>query len=471
MKQNNDKLEKLYNITEQISESYIAEAMPRSLKDAHLKEDIAAAEAETTKEEITMTGRITRYITTGLAAAAAIGMVVGGTLLIGHLNRKDPVTPGGEGSSTIETEPATTAATSATSDSMTTTETAVSLTGISDFVQITTNADGTPITGYAKNLMGYSGYYYEIKDGQLRLMDTDPTNPLISDGVHSYKTVDNGLYCNEDGKLIGKIENPEQYIDCPDGMKTVFYYTSVTPVSSWWYFVTAQVETYPQNDSKNENLNDSVQLYFWFNSMNELSERVTLPVPGDQNDAGLELFTQFVQVMPNRDAVFAYSKNGKYLFSFPLPGASENKCVPVSLAIGQFTNSIATPLTGSKVLCTNGIEDEKTGFYHIRLEEIDMETGNSRVLFEDTPVYEIYNLNGKVYCICNNTEGGSELQIYQPDSNTFRTILKPELEKGQLSSFTAFWNDGAVINGYTGCEETFAIHVTSLEKGTYEFLQ
>ena len=476
------KIRQMFDATEQISERYIEEAMPHSLKNAHRNDGAAETViANNQKEEHSMKITVTHYIATGVAAAAAFAALIGGGMLIKNLSNKNELRPAASGDS-ILTEPVQTTTTETTETTTTLTdgslittlnteETLDSRTDISNWAEITSTVQNTPIVGYARNLMGYPGYYYQFSKGQVELLDTDPKNPLISDGVYAYKTVDNALYCNEDGRLIGKIENPDQYIKHSNDMKTVFYYSSVTSVANWWYFVTAELETYPKDDSNYDRLNDSVQLYFWFNAMTGEAKRVVLPERSVPAEYAVSLAEEYIQITPERNAVIAYAQDGKSLHRFAVPGIGEDKTVETELAIGQYTHSLAAPARNGKVICTNGHYDEDTQFYHISLEEFDMINGGSRIIFEDTPIYEIYTYNGIIYCINSNLEGGAEVQEYQPESDSFRTLLKPELEEGSLSSFTAFWDDKVVINGYTGCEETIAIFVSSLEKGTYEFLQ
>ena len=453
-----EQLDKLYDITGQISESYIAEAMPRSQKDAHKTEDIAKIkQTASNKEEITMATRITRYITTGFAAAAAIGMVIGGGFLIGHLNRQDPK-PGQEGSSAfiIETEPATTAATSATSDSASTTTTEAATTAAPENVK--------PL-GYAKVLTDtVYGMAYLHQNGSLSLEDY-----VISDGTYGYKTEGNQLIRVEDGKVIGEIENPQQYLTVSGDSVFKLSYDSVTAANGGWYLITAEAATYAAGET--EYPQDTVQLVFWFNPDTNQNVRVEIPgEPVSHAENKPHLLPQYMQAEPEGDYVVGYSMTTERIVRIPVPGKGNVSTPDLKekvLVLGQFFHSEFTPIGGGKLLMITENHDDDV--FHIRLEELDMNTGSVKTLMEETPTFEIYNYGGRIYCI---SQEGHEVMEYLPESNTFRTVLTFKEQNGCLTqNFTAFWGDEMIVNGQYNEEETFAIHVTSIKNGTYEFLQ
>ena len=107
-----DRTDRLIEITGMIPEAYVAEAMPQSLRETLPSDGITE-----TPEEKTMKTSIAHYIAGGFAAAAAIGVLVGGGLLISTLNRK-PERPGDSGSETTVTSlTETTETTTATDES------------------------------------------------------------------------------------------------------------------------------------------------------------------------------------------------------------------------------------------------------------------------------------------------------------------------------------------------------------------
>lgn len=90
-----DRIDRLIEITGQIPEAYVAEALPQSIREALPSDGLT----EAPKEKRTMKQSITHYIAGGFAAAAALGVLVGTGVLISTL-KHTPERPGHSGTDT-----------------------------------------------------------------------------------------------------------------------------------------------------------------------------------------------------------------------------------------------------------------------------------------------------------------------------------------------------------------------------------
>ncbi|MBQ5335022.1 MAG: leucine-rich repeat domain-containing protein, partial [Oscillospiraceae bacterium] len=131
-----DRIDRLIEITGQIPEAYVAEALPQSVREALRSDGLT----EAPEEKKTMKQSIAHYIAGGFAAAAAIGVLVGGGLLISTLNRK-PERPGDSGNDT-------TAVTSLTETTETTTTDGSFVTVTVDNLEFAKYADHAEVIGF-----------------------------------------------------------------------------------------------------------------------------------------------------------------------------------------------------------------------------------------------------------------------------------------------------------------------------------
>ena len=454
------KKETLFDITEQISEDFIAEAMPHRLKHSHAADPIN----EKSRKGITVT-KMTRYITTGLVSAAAVGVVVGCGFFIHKLNSDHLTTPAQSPSSQVEELIGTqTPATEAQSQTVQTTA---------------SSAEFKAVTGkYGRDLTDSLGIPYELVDGKPK--QTTFENSRIVDGQYSYYTKQDSQHPSdyvlyrEDGTVMFHIE-PEQFITHTEDMEVTAYFSSITAVGEW-FFTTVEIETfnfyYDENGQKQQSLIDSVQQCYWFDPvMNEAklvfpAHNPNLP---EEPQYTVELTPQYIQADPDGGAVYGYSPYSQMIYRFPVPEHNSlqtdktTEGYNIQIPLGTFEHSQFAPAKGGKVYFIGGEVDKETDKSHISWNELDMNTGEVRMIEDQTNIFETYTLNGRILCIDGEKR---TLLEYLPESNTYKLIAQIP---GDYSMFTSVWEDSAVITAYTNCgESSESIFVSSIENGTFE---
>ena len=96
------KPEQIFDMTEHISAEYIAEAKPKKLRTGEVVPDAKEwHESAPEQSPDSRSGRIIHYITTGFAAAAALALVIGGSMLISRMNKPQIADSGDSGESSL----------------------------------------------------------------------------------------------------------------------------------------------------------------------------------------------------------------------------------------------------------------------------------------------------------------------------------------------------------------------------------
>lgn len=450
-------LNHLFSITEQISEAYIAEAMPHSLRNAHKLPDGFGMQREE-REMKTIKTSITRYIGTGFAAAAAIAVVIGGGVLIGHLKGENPgrIANSDTTATVTQTTAATTCSTSAATDT-----TAVT-------TELTTESTA-PVSDehYAHNLFGYPGVNYCMKDGELSLPELD--NLTIDDGTYLYTT-------GENGALI-RIADGREMFRPEESAKADFRFTSITPAGDGWYFVTAVAEPWDPDYQPRDSWwqpASTEQYCWWFHASSGQSERVA--VPQSENNSRPVLNPIFIQTDPDGGAVYALRchETPDIIRRIPVPGSGDARDYTVRMNGLKYGTSGFTPMPDGKVLY---LDSGDTGPSHLSLMELDTADGSTRTLLNDVGLCSIYAT--KSHTVLALKENGKSLYQYLPASNRLITVAKIDYNAPQgftfsYDSFTAVADDFAVIKGILKDDENNQYIISAminLTDRTYKILE
>lgn len=455
-------LNKLFDITDQISEAYIAEAMPHSLRYAHQTikhSEIHREEQEKRPMNISMT----RYIGTGFAAAAALAVVIGGGVLISRLRGDDPGRVGNSNITTaaVQTETTATQQTTSATETERTTELTTALT------TALTAADTPPLeTGYGHDLSGMPAVLYQMKDGELTVLSDGGFT--ISDGSLIYKTgADGALTRSADGKKLFRPDEASQ---------KGFRYTSMTPAGGGWYFVTAVTGDYSADSGSLwwMPVNDGATQYcWWYSETTGQAQPLTLQRGAD--DSSPFLLTTFIQADPDGGAVYAMRNSGDTVCRIPVPGGGTEKDYRFHCAMGESIRSVFTPVSGGKVLYLEG--NDALGRNHGTLGVLNTADGSTTTLLPDENICAVYSQNGRVLAL---KASGKAVYEYLPADNTLRTAADlssvEELPGGHTyyDTFTTVWDDFAVINGKSVDDENNAYSVAvlvNLNDGTFTELE
>ncbi len=459
-----DKLNRIFDAMDEIEESKIASALPKSLQDAHLPAEDTVIEQE---ESSMKNNPIMHYITTGFAAAAAIAVVTGGVLLISSLNGKNTRKPGASvGSDTAQVTDTTPHATTTSAPAeQTTTQTEAPNTDL--------QASLPEISGdYGVNLNGWAYHVYQ-RDGSGVKEIVDKTG-LISDGNYLYRTNDCTLYRCEDQKAILTIEDPEQYLERAKDAEEQIYcaFESITDAGSGWYFVVAEVGTYTEKYDEMPCPIISSQVCFWTNPVSGQKQHISTTaeptVPG-----GIWLKPQYVQLDPDGGAVYAIERTETYVFRIEVPKTDAEGSIPaeqlpgakykIDYTVGQYDLSDYTPISGGRLLFK--FADQSNGRFVMPLMLMNTADGSMTQLREECDLLEFYNINGRVICFSDG-----KLMEFDPDTNKTETIA----ETDSPMTMVAVWDNAVLLTylyDYDPAEESHPNLLVSLTDGTVTELQ